>query len=235
MFSSARSCERKARASATALRWIYSLPLLRGVQGVRKVKNPTTRERTKGTMSELRELFLDELADIYNAEGQLLKALPKMAKAAQTDSLREAFEMHAQETEQQIERLKQVFEIFGKPAKGKTCEAMKGLIEEGQSMMKEFKGSAALDAALISAAQKVEHYEIATYGCLCTWAELLEENEALDLLKETMEEEETTDEKLTDLAEECINEEALGGGEEEEEEEEEAPQARGKAKTPARR
>ncbi len=183
-------------------------------------------------MSELRELFLEELADILSAESQLLKALPKMAKAAQSDGLREAFETHISETEEQVERLKQVFEIFEKPAKAKKCEAMEGLLEEGKHVLTEWKGSAALDAALIAAAQKVEHYEIATYGCLCTWAEMLGENEALELLKQTMDEEETADQNLTDLAEECINEAARGEGEDEEDEEVLTPsRGRGKAVT----
>lgn len=173
-------------------------------------------------MSELSELFLDELADILSAEKMLLKALPKMAKAAQNEELREGFEMHLQETEAQVERIEQVFELFGKPAKAKKCEAMEGLVKEGEKVMQEWKGSAALDAGLIAAAQKIEHYEIATYGTLCTWLEMLGNDEALELLKETMNEEETTDEKLTDLAETCINEEAM----QEEEEEEEAPAGR---------
>lgn len=178
-------------------------------------------------MKDLQELFLSELADIYNAEKQLTKALPKMAKAAQSEELQEAFETHLTETENQIKRLDEVFESLGKPAKGKKCKAMEGLVAEGEEILSEFKGGPAIDAALISAAQKIEHYEIATYGCLCTWAELLEHDTALDLLKENMDEEETTDEKLSDLAETCINEAAEG---EEEESEEEAPaQSRGKS------
>ena len=169
-------------------------------------------------MSELRELLLDELADILYAENLLLKALPKMAKAAQSESLREAFEEHLQQTETQIERLKQVFDLFGKPAKGKKCEAMEGLVAEGKSIMDEWKGSPACDAALISAAQKIEHYEIASYGCLVTWADMLGNSEAYDLLEQTLDEEENTDERLTELAEECINQEALDGGEEDDEE-----------------
>jgi ferritin-like metal-binding protein YciE len=187
----------------------------------RRLEQESKKENTKqtGFMSELSELFLDELADILSAEQMLLKALPKMAKSANNDELREAFEMHLEETEAQIERIKQVFELFGKPAKAKKCDAMEGLVKEGEKVMQEWKGSAALDAALIAAAQKVEHYEIATYGTLCTWLEMIGNEEALDLLKETMDEEESTDERLTDLAETCINEEATQEGEEEEEEE----------------
>ena len=182
-------------------------------------------------MSNLNELFLDELADIYNAEQQLLKALPKMAKAAQSEELKAAFEDHLSQTEEHVRRLEQVFESLEKPAKGKKCEAMEGLIKEGKSIMEEsFEGST-MDAALICAAQKVEHYEIATYGCLCTWAELLEHEDALDLLKETLDEEKETDEHLTEIAESTINAEAADGQEDDEEEpSEEAQQNAGARK-----
>jgi ferritin-like metal-binding protein YciE len=159
-------------------------------------------------MKELKDLFLDELADIYYAEGLLVKSLPKMIKAAQSEELKEALESHLEETQTQVERLQQVFKAFGKPAKGKKCEAMVGLIEEGKGIMEDWKGSPALDAGLICAAQKVEHYEIASYGCLCTWAELLGNEQALKLLRETMDEEETADKKLTEIAESSINAEA---------------------------
>jgi ferritin-like metal-binding protein YciE len=161
--------------------------------------------------SELHELFLEELADIYNAEQQLTKALPKMAKAAESEELRQAFEEHLQQTEEQISRLDQVFESLDESMKRKTCKAMQGLIEEGNEVMQEHKGSPALDAALIAAAQKVEHYEIATYGTLCTWAEQMGHREALDLLKESIDEEETTDERLTELAESLANQRAEQG------------------------
>lgn len=158
-------------------------------------------------MSQLKELFLDELADIYYAEKLLVKALPKMEKAATSADLKKAFQAHLRETEGQIRRVEQVFEAFDEPAKAKKCDAMTGLLEEGKSIMEEWKGSPAVDAALISAAQKVEHYEIASYGCLCTWAKLLGNNKALQLLKATMNEEETADAKLSKLAEEA-NEQA---------------------------
>src|SRR5436190_22465036 len=158
--------------------------------------------------NELQELFLEELADIYNAEQQLTKALPKMAKAAQSDELREAIESHLEETESQVSRLEQVVETFSESMKRKVCKAMKGLIEEGSEIMQENKGSAAIDAALISAAQKVEHYEIASYGTLCAWAKMLNQNEALEQLQETLQEEKTTDEKLTQIAESVANVEA---------------------------
>lgn len=167
-------------------------------------------------MSELRELFLDELADVLYAEKLLVKTLPKMARAAQSEELREAIEMHLEETQTHVDRIGQVFELFDKPVKAKKCEAMEGLVAEGKTIMEEWKGSPASDAGLISAAQKVEHYEIASYGTLATWAELLGNEEAADLLKETLDEEEATDEKLTQLAEEGVNEEAEEGEEEEE-------------------
>jgi ferritin-like metal-binding protein YciE len=161
-----------------------------------------------GMDNELHKLFLEELADIYSAENQLTKALPKMAKAAESEELREAFEEHLQQTEEQISRLDQVFESLGEKMQRKTCKAMQGLIEEGNEVIQEHKGSSAIDAALIAAAQKVEHYEIATYGTLCTWADQMGHQDALDLLKQSIEEEETTDERLTELAESIANERA---------------------------
>lgn len=152
-------------------------------------------------MNTLRQTFLLELADIYDAEKQLVKALPKMAKAAENDQLREGIEEHLEQTLKHVQRLEQVFQQFGEKAKARKCKAMAGLIEEGQELIKEKTG----DAGLIAAAQKVEHYEIASYGSLKSWAELLEENEAVDLLDETLEEEKNTDDKLTELAESIIN------------------------------
>ena len=160
---------------------------------------------------DLHELFLDELADIYSAEKQLVKALPKMAKAANSDELREAFESHLAETEQQRTRLEEAAEHLGEKLKNKKCKGMEGLIEEGKEMMEEMKDSSALDAALIASAQKVEHYEIASYGTLCAWAEQMGHDDVLQLLKETMEEEESADEKLTEIAESLANEEAQHG------------------------
>ncbi|MDB6032584.1 MAG: ferritin-like protein [Verrucomicrobiales bacterium] len=163
-------------------------------------------------MSELRETFLDELADLYDAEQQITKALPKMEAAAESEELKEAFTSHMEETENQVGRLKQVFELFEKEPKAKKCKAMKGLIEEADELIKEEAG----DAALICAAQKVEHYEIASYGSLLSWARLMGEDEAADLLEETLDEERATDERLTEIAESTINVEEA---EEEEEEE----------------
>ena len=147
----------------------------------------------------LQELFVEELRDVYDAEKQITKALPKMAKAVESDELRAAFEEHLEITRMQINRLEEVFKSLGLAARGKTCEAMKGLLEEGQSHMEELEGST-LEAALIGAAQRVEHYEIAAYGTLATWAELLGYQDAKDLLGQTLEEEKEADEKLTGIA-----------------------------------
>ncbi len=148
----------------------------------------------------LNDLFLDTLKDIYYAEKQIVKALPKMAKAAQSQQLKTGFEQHAEESEVHVERLEQVFELLNKPARGKTCDAILGIIEEGKSVMDEFKGTSALDAGLIAAAQAVEHYEIARYGTLKTWAQQLNLTQAVSLLDATLQEEMATDQKLTKLA-----------------------------------
>ena len=164
----------------------------------------------------LQELFVEEVKDIYDAEKQLLKALPKMAKAAENQELRVAFEEHLDITRMQVGRLEEVFKLLGMAARGKTCEGMKGLIEEGQEAMEELEGST-LDAALIASAQKVEHYEIASYGTLATFAEVLEMEEAKDLLGQTLEEEKEADEKLTDIAGQINFQAEAEEGEEEEE------------------
>lgn len=157
---------------------------------------------------QLQELFHDALRDIYYAEKKILVALPKMAKAAQNEDLKAAFEKHRDETEEQVSRLEEVFESIDEKARGKKCPAIEGIIEEGQEIIKEYKGSPALDAGLISAAQSVEHYEISRYGTLCTWAEELGLNDAVKLLKLTLDEEEETDQNLSELAEVCVNQEA---------------------------
>jgi ferritin-like metal-binding protein YciE len=153
----------------------------------------------------LDDLFLDTLKDIYFAEKQILKALPKMARAAQSEEGKAGFLKHRDETQGQIERLEQVFEILGKAPRGKTCEAIQGIIAEGEEIMEEYKGSVALDAGLISSAQAVEHYEIARYGTLIAWAKQLGLTEAVPLLEATLAEEEATDQKLTQLAEADAN------------------------------
>jgi ferritin-like metal-binding protein YciE len=170
-------------------------------------------------LKSLDDLLVHELQDIYNAEGQITKALPKMIKAANHPELRAAFEEHLQQTEGQIERLDRVFELLGVPAKGKKCEGMAGIIAEGQKALEENASPDVLDAALIAAAQKVEHYEIASYGCVATYAEMLGYDQVHELLGQNLDEEETTDERLSDLAESVINVEAANESDEEEEEE----------------
>ena len=160
------------------------------------------------SLDNLADAFYDELRDVLSAERQLTKALPKMAKKASSDQLREAFEAHLQETKQQIERVEQAFEETGKAARSKKCEAMAGLVEEAEEMLKEADASEVLDAVMIASAQKVEHYEIATYGTLCTWAKCLGYEKALQLLKQNLSEEEATDKKLTKLSQK-INQMAM--------------------------
>jgi ferritin-like metal-binding protein YciE len=149
---------------------------------------------------KLEDLFIDTLKDMYYAEKQILKTLPKMAKAAEDPQLKAGFEEHRVQTEGHVERLEQIFEMLGQPARGKTCEAILGIIEEGKEIMDEFKGSHALDAGLISSAQAVEHYEMARYGTLKAWATLLGRQDAAQLLDETYKEESATDKKLSELA-----------------------------------
>ncbi|TBZ41663.1 ferritin-like domain-containing protein [Rhizobium leguminosarum bv. viciae] len=157
------------------------------------------------TEKTLNDLFLDTLKDIYYAEKQILKALPKMARAAQSEEGKAGFLQHRHETQAQIERLEQVFEMIGKPARGKTCEAIQGIIAEADEIIEEFNGSVALDAGLISSAQAVEHYEIARYGTLIAWAKQLGHKDAIPLLQATLAEEEATDKKLTQIAESSAN------------------------------
>ena len=156
----------------------------------------------------LDDLFHETLKDIYYAEKKILTALPRMAKAAQSEELRAAFEKHERETEGQVGRLEQVFGLIEQPPKGKKCDAIEGIIEEGKEIMKEFKGSPALDAGLLAAAQAVEHYEISRYGTLKTWAEKLGIRQAVKLLDQTLTEEKNTDAALTELAEMAVNQEA---------------------------
>ena len=166
----------------------------------------------------LRELFVEELRDMYDGEKQLTRALPKMAKAAESPELEAAFRSHLQETEKQVTRIEQVFRSIGETARGKKCEGIQGIVEEGKSAMEDFDG-AILDAALIAGAQKVEHYEIASYGTLAYFADLLGEDKAKELLGQTLEEEKAADEKLNQIAKSRVNREALlESGEEEGEE-----------------
>jgi ferritin-like metal-binding protein YciE len=156
----------------------------------------------------LNELFHDTLKDIYYAEKKILSSLPKMAKAAQAPELKAAFEKHETETEGQLERLEQVFEILGQPARGKKCDAIEGILDEGKEIMQEYKGSPALDAGLLAAAQAVEHYEISRYGTLIAWARKLGLKKAVPLLDQTLQQEKKTDLDLTKIAETAVNVEA---------------------------
>ena len=158
-------------------------------------------------MDQLRDLLVDDLQDLLSAETQLVAALPKMAEAANNPKLKEAFEKHLQQTEVHVERLKKAFEFLGEKAQAKTCKGMKGLIEEGQAVIEENEDAEefASDLALIAAAQKVEHYEIASYGTVRAWAEQMGHSEAVQLLQETIEEEKAANEKLTEIAENFAN------------------------------
>jgi ferritin-like metal-binding protein YciE len=164
------------------------------------------------TLSTLQDLFIHELKDIYSAEKQLVRALPKMAKAADSENLRAGFEEHLEVTRTQVERLEEIFTSLDVGTRGPKCVAMEGLIEEGSNLMEEDADPNVLDAGLIAAAQKVEHYEIAVYGTLVTFAKLLGHNEAANLLQQSLDEEKETDQKLTGLAESEINVEAEAQG-----------------------
>jgi ferritin-like metal-binding protein YciE len=156
-------------------------------------------------MGSLQDLFVDQLKDLYNAENQLVKALPKLAKSATAEELQTAFTEHLEETKGHVERLTEIFKELGVSPGGKTCKAMKGLVEEGAEMMDEDADPAIMDAGLIAAAQRVEHYEMAGYGCVRSFAKLLGNNQAAKLLQQTLEEEAAADEKLTKLAEKVVN------------------------------
>lgn len=162
----------------------------------------------QSTPRPLDELFHDMLKDVYYAEKQILKALPKMAKAATSPELKKAFEAHKAETEGQVERLGEVFELIGKAPRGKTCDAILGILDEGKAVMEDYADSPALDAGLVASAQAVEHYEIARYGTLACWAAEIGNNEVAELLEQTLEEEKAADEKLTTIAEDAVNQRA---------------------------
>lgn len=180
-----------------------------GAGCIRSMDHHAEKERDMKDKT-LDTLFYDGLKDIYYAERKLLKALPKMARGAQSDDLRMAFEKHKEETEEHVERLQQVFELIDKRARGKTCPAIDGIIEESEEILDEFKGTTALDAGLLAAAQAAEHYEIARYGALKSWAEQMDMKEVAALLDQTLSEENATDAMLTKLAESKINQAAMG-------------------------
>jgi ferritin-like metal-binding protein YciE len=156
-------------------------------------------------LASLRDLFVAELKDVYSAENQILKALPKMAKAASSPELRAAFEEHLEQTRGHVERLDQIFEALGASPKGKKCKAMEGLLEQGKEMLEAEADPAVRDAGMIACAQRVEHYEIAAYGCARTYARLLSDEKSAKLLEETLHEEEETDKTLTQIAESTVN------------------------------
>ena len=164
------------------------------------------------SLDSLEKLFIEELKDVYNAEKQILRALPRMAKAAESPELQQAFTKHLKETEGQVNRLERIFKELGQAARGKKCKGMEGLLEEGKEVLEEDGEPAVIDAALISAAQRVEHYEIAAYGCLRTYAQLLGYPAAEQLLQQTLAEEEAADKKLSQLGESGINEAAAAAG-----------------------
>lgn len=176
-------------------------------------------------IADMNDLFLDMLKDIYYAEKKILKALPKLAKAVKEESpeLAQAYEKHFKETEGQVERLEQVFEIIGKKASAKKCEAIEGILEEGEELMKNTDCKCTLVAGLLAGAQAVEHYEMARYGTLVEWAKLLGHEDAADLLQETLDQEENTDETLTKLAKDGINQKAIDAMSKDDEEEEVSP------------
>lgn len=185
-------------------------------------------------LNSLQDLLIEELKDIYHAENQLIKALPKMAKAATHPELRSAFEEHLEQTKQQKNRLEAVFESMGRKVQSKVCEGMKGIIEENESMLEEEAEDATRDAALIAGAQKVEHYEIASYGTVRAYAQRLGFGDAAELLQQTLEEEETTDRKLTELAEMLVNPEAADEDEDEDSDTEAMGKQSERAAEPAR-
>ncbi len=164
------------------------------------------------SLDSLEKLFLEELKDVYNAEKQILRALPRMAKAAESPELSQAFTHHLKETEGQVQRLERIFRELGQAARGKKCKGMEGLLEEGKEVLEEEGEAAVIDAALIASAQRVEHYEIAAYGCLRTYASLLGYSEAEQLLGQNLREEEAADKKLTQIGESGVNQAAVRAG-----------------------
>jgi len=185
----------------------------------------------------LHDAFLDELQDAYDAEKQLVKALPKLARAAASTELKQAFTAHLDETKGHVEKLEQVFQSLGEKAKGKHCDGIAGIIDEGKKVMEEDFEGATMDACLIAGGQRAEHYEMAAYGTLVAWAKAMGHGEAVDLLQEILDEEEAADEKLTAIAESGVNAEAAEGahGEDEEEEDTKKPQRTAAASVSRRR
>ena len=178
-------------------------------KSAKKTAKRSAPKRAASKEKTLNDLFYDQLKDIYFAEKQILKALPKMAKAAQSRDLAAAFKKHLGETQGQVGRLEQIFKLIDKPAKAKTCDAIMGILDEGKEVMDEYKGTEALDAGLLAAAQAVEHYEMARYGTMKAWAMQLGMNDVVRLVDETLQQERKTDKDLTALAESAVNTEAM--------------------------
>ena len=207
---SAKIFKRKTRTSA--FKHVVFLGAVAGTHWTAKFKTKfrnQSRERDRMKLDTLRTLYIEELRDLYNAESQLLKALPKMAKAASSEELKDAFEKHLEQTKTHVERLEEVFEEIGEKPKSKTCKAMKGLIDEGSEILQEDGEESVIDAGIIVAAQKVEHYEIAGYGSVRTFAQLLGKDRSAELLQTTLDEESEANELLNNLAEDIVNPEAL--------------------------
>ena len=191
--------------------WVYRTIYLANPtpsEAIRKFQTTTNNPKNM-KLNTLQDLFIDELRDLYSAENQLLKALPKMARGASSAELKQAFEEHLEQTKGHVERLEQIFDGLDESPKGKTCHAMKGLVEEGSDILDQDGEESVLDAGIIAAAQKVEHYEIASYGTVRTFAELLDQTQASKLLQETLDEEGEANKKLNALAEDIVNPEAL--------------------------
>src|ERR1051326_1767327 len=187
----------------------FSLRAQRRGHCAKQIQTKQTEGKKIMKFDTLKTLYISELRDLYNAEQQLVKALPKMAKAASSQELKDAFEKHLEQTKTHVERLEEAFEELGEKPKGKTCKAMKGLIEEGSEIVNKEGDESVIDAGIIVAAQKVEHYEIAGYGSVRTFAELLGKNRSAELLQTTLDEESETNELLNNLAQEIVNPEAL--------------------------
>lgn len=187
---------------------VKQLTLVKHMKNITHMQDEENVTELENMDTDLHELFLSQLGDLHNAEKQLTKALPKMAKAAESDELKSAIEQHLHETEEHVARLEQLANTLDEKLPKKTCAAMEGLIKEGTEMVSEQKGKSAIDAAIIASAQKVEHYEIASYGTVRAWAEQMGHEEAVEILQQTLDEENAADEKLTEIAESIANERA---------------------------
>ena len=211
-YTLASFCSQRIKSSSEWLETVYELLTKKTAMAFILPDFSASGEHTHMKLDSLKKLYIEELRDLFSAENQIVKALPKMAKAAKASELKEAFRSHLEETKNQVTRLTTIFESLGVSPKGKSCKAMEGLLAEGAELMKEDAEPEVLDAGLIAAAQRVEHYEMAGYGTVRTYARLLGESDAEELLQETLDEEGNADHKLTDLAEQLVNAEAMEAG-----------------------